>query len=182
MFLVLIKHNGKKGIGISFYSVYSVFRSGHVALQTHSFEHHLDFSGKQPLIDSIKQLLHILCLRSANTAEEQKSAALQRQEEHLRLATFARAKHNSLAAAVKQTATTHDLVLGPHQPNSADISFHYSFDFAQQVIIKSYLNNNNIMCSPRSIAYSLLKMLVITELLSILENNTIILPWLVKCY
>ena len=39
-----------KGIGISFYSVYSVFRSGHVALQTHSFEI-LDFSEKQPLID-----------------------------------------------------------------------------------------------------------------------------------
>ena len=28
------------------------------------------------------------------------------------------------------------LVIGPHQPNSADISFRYSFDFAQQVIIK----------------------------------------------
>ncbi|KAI0240125.1 hypothetical protein LSAT2_009180 [Lamellibrachia satsuma] len=41
---------------------------------------------------------------------------------------------NNLAAAAKQTTITHDLVLGPHQPNSSDISFHYSFDFAQQII------------------------------------------------
>ena len=64
------------------------------------------------------------------------SAVLLRQQEHLQLATFARAKYNSLAAARKHTAITHALVIGPHQPNYADISFHYNFDFAQQVIIR----------------------------------------------
>lgn len=88
-------------------------------------------------------LIHLPCFRSANTADEEKSAILVRQQEHLRLATVARSKYNSLSAAAKQTATANALAIGPHEPNSADISFHYSFDFAQQVIILLYNNNNN---------------------------------------
>lgn len=117
---------------------YSVLGSGHVALHS-THDRHIRLNTVWSFLGSkLNKICYLFfCLRSANTAEEQKSAALLRQEEHLRLATSARAKYNSLAAAAKQTAATHDLVLRPHQPNSADISFHYSFNFAQQVIIKT---------------------------------------------
>ena len=60
---------------------------------------------------------------------------LKKQEEHLERATTERSFYNSLAAASKDVAQARQLALGPHQANAVEASFHYSFDFAQQVNI-----------------------------------------------
>ena len=71
-------------------------------------------------------------LRAVNVPEEMKSATLLRQEEHLRLATLQRTEYQVMCASCIDLAEHHSITeLGKSEnpPNT----FHYSFDFAQQL-------------------------------------------------
>ena len=76
--------------------------------------------------------------RSANTPEEHKSKLVLDQEEHLRKASTQRSYFTATCESAKQTAIEQHLSsLSPHPPNSFSGAFHYSFDFAQQMLYPS---------------------------------------------
>ena len=71
-------------------------------------------------------------LRAVNVPEEMKSATLLRQEEHLRLAMQQRTEYQATCAACVELATQHNIKeLGKSE--NPPSTFHYSFDFAQQI-------------------------------------------------
>jgi hypothetical protein len=73
-------------------------------------------------------------LRHINTPEDQKTAALRVQEEHLLRATQERSVYRDACQRAKtETAKYNIKGLGKNDPNSRDMKYHYSFDFAQQV-------------------------------------------------
>ena len=73
---------------------------------------------------------HILC--AVNIPEELKSATLQRQEQHLLEATSERSAYRQMSALSKQLAADHNVTeLG--RADDPPLSFHYSFDFVQQL-------------------------------------------------
>ena len=66
--------------------------------------------------------------------ESEKSAALRRQEAHLLEASQERAFYTDCVASSKRIAAENDItMLDANTQNSRDVTFHYSFDFAQQV-------------------------------------------------
>jgi hypothetical protein len=72
--------------------------------------------------------------RNTNTSEDQKSQALKKQEEHLMHATEERSHYNSACKLAKQLCSSLSINQLKQMPaNSQNCTFHYSFDFAQQV-------------------------------------------------
>ncbi|XP_041368037.1 uncharacterized protein LOC121382593 [Gigantopelta aegis] len=66
--------------------------------------------------------------------EQSKSEVLRKQEQHLHLAMMERSFYKAKCSDAKTTAATHGISrLEPCRPNSKDIHFNYSFDYAQQV-------------------------------------------------
>ena len=77
-------------------------------------------------------------IRGTNLAEEEKTARLHSQEEHLRVVQAERSLYNTMTADAR--ATCHDqhlACLQPSTPCSRSMSMHYSFDYAQQVHLPS---------------------------------------------
>ncbi|XP_070173725.1 uncharacterized protein [Littorina saxatilis] len=76
--------------------------------------------------------------RTANLPEEEKMEVLSDQLEHLRIVENERRHYNDMVAESKVTAAAEGITtLEKNAPNDRDITFHYSFDFAQQVHIPS---------------------------------------------
>jgi hypothetical protein len=74
-------------------------------------------------------------VRSVNVSEHEKSAVLKAQELHLLRATAERSHYTSLCETARKTATTFSITdFHKSIPNSLPAAFHYSFDYAQQVL------------------------------------------------
>ncbi|XP_071490311.1 uncharacterized protein [Diadema antillarum] len=75
-----------------------------------------------------------LITKQVNVPEEQKTEALRQQELHLLQAKTERDAYNAACKASKVVSKEHDInKLERNEPNSRPVTFHYSFDFAQQV-------------------------------------------------
>lgn len=73
-------------------------------------------------------------IRSVNLEEDEKSAVLKKQEEHLMKATLERSIYRSRCDEAKNAAQAFAITgLEKNPPNSRMMEFHYSFDFAQQI-------------------------------------------------
>ena len=87
-----------------------------------------------------------------NIDEEAKSAVLRKQEDHLFHATAERSFYRKNCEESKKVANELKLErLKKSQPNSKDVAFHYSFDYAQQVHYpanrSSLRHQGNVKCS-----------------------------------
>ncbi|XP_071962639.1 uncharacterized protein [Antedon mediterranea] len=90
----------------------------------------------QPATDLcwICQKNNSLITKQVNVPEAQKTEALRIQETHLEQARIEREFYNQCCRQSKLIAKEMDIKqLGQNVPNSKPITFHYSFDFAQQV-------------------------------------------------
>ena len=77
-------------------------------------------------------------IRGTNLAEEEKTARLHSQEEHLRVVQAERSLYNTMTADARATCRDQHLAcLQPSTPCSRSMSMHYSFDYAQQVHLPS---------------------------------------------
>jgi len=77
-------------------------------------------------------------IRGTNLAEEEKTARLHSQEEHLRVVQAERSLYNTMTADARATCRVQHLAcLQPSTPCSRSMSMHYSFDYAQQVHLPS---------------------------------------------
>ena len=68
-----------------------------------------------------------------NVDEQQKSAALKVQENHLLSVDKARVFYREMCTTAKTVGSGDHIKLGKSTPNSRPVEFHYSFDYAQQV-------------------------------------------------
>ncbi|GFR61393.1 hypothetical protein ElyMa_003556500 [Elysia marginata] len=79
--------------------------------------------------------------RSTNMATEVKQHLIENQSNHLTAVTTERCLYNECVLQAKETINVEGALvmptLGPHMPNSNKITMHYSFDFAEQVLIPS---------------------------------------------
>ena len=70
---------------------------------------------------------------SSNTTDENKTARLKKQEEHLLQVSRERSLYQELVKDAKLTVKDMGWKLGQNDPCSKDITMHYSFDYAQQI-------------------------------------------------